>query len=99
MRGVHVEVEQQWQLLQSGVAQQLRLVADQDGMQLLALVQMHDGFRDLADQIAAIVGRLRIREVVLVFGVGLGCSEAPCVGHVPLPFHIDEALISIGMLA
>jgi hypothetical protein len=30
-------------------------------MLLLAFVEMHDGFRDLADQIAAVVGRLQIQ--------------------------------------
>src|SRR5579864_4188680 len=61
MGGVHVEVEQQRQLLQSSVAQQLRLIADEDGMLLLVFVQMHDGFRDLANEIAAIVSRFEIQ--------------------------------------
>jgi hypothetical protein len=39
-----VEVQQQGRLFQSGLAQQVRLVADEDGMLLFALVEMHDGF-------------------------------------------------------
>ena len=30
------------------MAQQLSFIADENGMLLLALVEMHDGFRDLA---------------------------------------------------
>jgi hypothetical protein len=39
----------------------LRFVADEDGMLLLALVEVYDGLGDLADQIAAIVRRLKIQ--------------------------------------
>jgi hypothetical protein len=58
MRGIHVEVQQQRQLFQSGVLQQLRFIADEDGMLLLAFVERQDGFRDLSDEIAAIMGRM-----------------------------------------
>jgi hypothetical protein len=42
------------------VPQQLRFVADEDGMLLLAFVEVYDGLGDLADQIAAIMRRLQI---------------------------------------
>ena len=41
--------------------QQLRFVADENGMLLLALVQSHDGLRDLAHQIAAPMRRFQIQ--------------------------------------
>ena len=59
--GIHVEVEQQRDLFQGGMAQQLGFVADENGVLLLALVETHDGFGDLAHQVAAIVCRLQIQ--------------------------------------
>src|SRR5215831_11995284 len=61
VRGVHVEVQQQGKLLQRRVAQQLGLVADEQGVLFLALIQAHDSLRDLARQVAAIVRRLQIQ--------------------------------------
>ena len=61
MRGLYVEIQQERQLLQSGVPQQLRFVADEDGMLLLAFVEVYGGLGDLADQIAAIVRRLQVQ--------------------------------------
>src|SRR5207247_2302576 len=43
------------------MAQQLRFVADENGMLLFALVKMHDGLGDLAHQIAAVVRRFQIQ--------------------------------------
>src|SRR4029077_17397862 len=37
------------------MAQELGVIGDEDGVLLFALVQTHDGFGDLADQISAIV--------------------------------------------
>jgi hypothetical protein len=48
-------------LFQGVVAQQLGLVADQDRVLFFALVQAHDGFRDLAHQIDAVVGRFQVQ--------------------------------------
>jgi len=59
MRGIHVEVQQQRQLLQSGVPQQLRFIADEDGMLLLTPIEMHNGFRDLARQVTAVMRRFQ----------------------------------------
>src|SRR5262249_29222098 len=41
--------------------QQVGFIADQNGVLLLALVQTHDGFGDLAHQVAAEVRRLQIQ--------------------------------------
>ena len=43
------------------MAQQLGLVADENGMLLLALVETHDGVGDLAHQVAAVVRRFQIQ--------------------------------------
>src|SRR5438128_11099172 len=43
------------------MAQQLGLVADENGMLLFALVEAHDGFGDLAHQVAAVMRRLQIQ--------------------------------------
>ena len=45
----------------AGWRQQVGFVADQNGMLLLALVQTHDGFGDLAHQVAAEVRRFQIQ--------------------------------------
>ena len=42
--------------------EQLRFIENQDGMLLFGFVQAHDGFRDLIDEIAAIVSRLQPRK-------------------------------------
>ena len=60
MGGIHVEVEQQRELLEGGVAQQLRFVADENGVLFFALVEIHDGGGDLAHQVAAVVGRFEV---------------------------------------
>ena len=60
-RGIHIEVQQQRELFQRRMRQQLRFVADENGMLLLALVQAHDGLGDLAHQIAAPVRRFQIQ--------------------------------------
>ena len=41
------------------MAQELSFVADENGMLLFAQVEMHDGFGDLAHQVAAVVRRLQ----------------------------------------
>ena len=61
MRGIHVEVEQQRELLEGGVAQQLGFVADENGVLLFALVEIHDGGRDLTHQVAAVVRRFEVQ--------------------------------------
>src|SRR5262249_43916474 len=48
VRRVHVKVQQQRELFEGGVAQQVCLVQDKQGMLFLALLQTHDGVRDLA---------------------------------------------------
>ena len=60
VRGIHVEVEQQRKLFEGGVAQQLGFVADEHGVLLFALVEIHDGGGDLAHQVAAEVRRLEV---------------------------------------
>ena len=59
--GIHVEVQQQRELFEGGMAQQLGFVADENGMLLLALIETHDGFGDLAHQVAAVVRRFQIQ--------------------------------------
>jgi hypothetical protein len=46
MRGIHIEVEQQWELFEGGMRQQLGFVADENRVLLLGLVEAHDGFGD-----------------------------------------------------
>jgi len=58
---IHVEVEQQRKLLQSGVAQQMGFIANQNGMLFFALVQTHDGVGDLTDQIPAAARWLQVQ--------------------------------------
>ena len=58
--GIHVEVEQQRKLFEGGMAQQLRFVADENGVLLFALVEIHDGGGDLAHQVAAVVRRFEV---------------------------------------
>ena len=41
--------------------QQVSLIADENRMLLLALIEAHDGVGDLPDQVAAKVGRLQIQ--------------------------------------
>jgi hypothetical protein len=60
VRGIHVEVEQQRKLFEGGMAQQLRFVADENGVLFFALVEIHDGGRDLAHQVAAVVRRFEV---------------------------------------
>lgn len=55
MRGIHVEVQQQRQLFEGGMRQQLGFIIDENRVLLLALVETHDGFGDLAHQVAAVV--------------------------------------------
>jgi hypothetical protein len=43
------------------MAQQLGLIADENGVLFFALVEVHDGLGDLAHQIAAVVRRLQIQ--------------------------------------
>jgi hypothetical protein len=50
---IHVEVQQQRELLQGGMRQQVGFIADQNRMLLLTLVQAHDGVCNLAHQVAA----------------------------------------------
>ena len=57
---VHVEVQQQGKLFERGMAQQLGFIADENGMLFLSLVETHDGLRDLAHQVAAVVRRFQI---------------------------------------
>src|SRR5919109_794360 len=49
------------ELFQSGMAQQVGLVTDEDRMLLLALIQTHDGLGDLTDQIPAATRRLEVQ--------------------------------------
>ncbi len=59
--GIHIEVEQQRELLQGGMAQQLSFVADENGVLLFTLVETHDGVCDLAHQVAAVVRRRQVQ--------------------------------------
>ena len=59
--------------------QQMRFVADENGMLLLALIQAHDGVGDLADQVAAKVRRLQIERRMARVRVkwSNNCSPSP----------------------
>src|ERR1700694_2657951 len=61
MRRIHIEVEQQRKLFEGGMRQQLGLVADENRVLLLRLVETHDGFRDLAHQVAPVVRRDQVQ--------------------------------------
>jgi len=58
---IHVEIEQQRELFEGGMTQQMGFITNEDGVLLFALVQPHEGFRDLAHQIAAIMRRLQVQ--------------------------------------
>jgi hypothetical protein len=47
-------------MFEHGMTQQLGFVADEKGMLLFILIEVHDGLGDLAHQIAAVVRRLQI---------------------------------------
>lgn len=58
---IHVEVEQQRKLFESGMAQQRGFVTDENGVLFFALLEAHDGGGDLARQVAAVVRRFQIQ--------------------------------------
>jgi hypothetical protein len=59
--GIHVEVQQQREFFERRMRQQVRFVADENRVLLLALVQPQDGFGDLAAQIAAPARRFQVQ--------------------------------------
>ena len=61
VRRIHVEVQQQRELFEGGMRQQLGLVADENRVLLLALIETHDGFGDLAHQVAPVVRRDQVQ--------------------------------------
>ena len=60
-RRIHIEVQQQRELFKRRMWQQMRFVADENRMLLLALVQVHDGCGDLPHQVAAEVCRFEVQ--------------------------------------
>ena len=60
VRRIHVEVEQQRELFESGMAQQLRFIADENGVLFFALVEIHDGGGYLAHQVPSVVRRFEV---------------------------------------